>query len=103
MIFIGSITLGCEEQQRVEKRIPPENAEIATQYIISLCKAANPKSDEEPEDMIRAAHRSAVEIYGVYYRIHVGTGHPESRPAERIDQPQTAKTKSRDSPKSRAR
>lgn len=48
-----------------EKIIPIEKQKEATDWITKTVAAANPHSDEEPEDNILQAHRSAEDLFGV--------------------------------------
>ena len=71
------IIAGCAgpDYTRQEKRIPPENSEKAATFIKELCAVSNPHSDEEPEDMIRQAYLTAIELYGVSYTITYNHSH----------------------------
>ena len=45
--------------------IPQESGKEAASFIVNLCKVSNPRSDEEPEDMIEEARATALALYGV--------------------------------------
>jgi len=45
-------------------RIPEENVEKAAAYITEWCEAANPKSDEEGEDLLEQAEETSMKLYG---------------------------------------
>lgn len=69
LIFITFILTGCPDEvpnERVEYdiAIPEENKEKAAEYVVKICEASNPKSDEEPEDMIWQAQKTAEKMYG---------------------------------------
>lgn len=44
--------------------IPPENLTLARSWIIELTYAANPHSDEEPEDYIQQVETTAYKLFG---------------------------------------
>lgn len=44
--------------------IPEARRDAAAEFMIRLCEASNPHSDEEPEDMIAEAWRATVHLYG---------------------------------------
>ena len=44
--------------------IPDERRAEAAEWVVRCVEAANPKSDEEPEDNIRAAMAAARELFG---------------------------------------
>ena len=44
--------------------IPEENVEKAAAHITEWCEAANPKSDEEGEDLLEQAEETAMKLYG---------------------------------------
>jgi len=44
--------------------IPQENQEKAAKFIKETCEAANPKSDEEGEDLVQQVERTAAKLYG---------------------------------------
>ena len=68
LIVTGFFLIGCGaadyERIRTEIRIPESKKEQAKQFTIRLVKEANPKSDEEPEDNIREAYKTACYLYG---------------------------------------
>lgn len=57
----------CADYARIDyaERIPPERAEEAAAWIERVCASVNPMSDEEPEDWIKQAERTARAIFGV--------------------------------------
>ena len=44
--------------------IPPENLEKAATFIEKTCEAANPKSDEEGEDLVNRVELTAFQLFG---------------------------------------
>lgn len=62
------LAVGCspepEGRPDYHKVIPAERMDEAIAWVNSTVKAANPMSDEEPEDNIRQAQRTAEEMYG---------------------------------------
>jgi hypothetical protein len=55
------------ENQREYRITNPEQADKIAKYTADLCEKSNPKSDEEPEDMIKQAQKTALETYGVRF------------------------------------
>lgn len=65
ILFIAILSLvSCGPVRRETYVIKPENTEKAAEFIKDLCEKSNPKSDEEPEDMIRQAEYTALKLYG---------------------------------------
>lgn len=69
-LLVLSLT-GCERIGSTQityptyhKVISPKNREAAAKFINDICLASNPKSDEEPEDMIKQATITAETLYG---------------------------------------
>ena len=54
-----------DHQPAVRIMIPQESVKEAASFIVNLCKVSNPRSDEEPEDMIEEARATALALYGV--------------------------------------
>lgn len=82
LIIMCLFLVGCKPEYGHKRisysvEIPPKDVDKAAKYIIDLCRASNPMSDEEPEDMIRQARYSAIELYGV--RVKVEQTHNEYR------------------------
>jgi len=78
LVVLGSLFLiGCERspaQGYVDYGyvIPKENQEKAAKFIEATSAAANPKSDEEGEDLVKQVEKTALKIYGkmvigIYY------------------------------------
>lgn len=61
--------MGCTQyptqKANYQRVIPAEKKVEAAKYIMDLVAAANPHSDEEPEDNIIQAERTAVALFGV--------------------------------------
>lgn len=47
-----------------ETVIPPDRREAAAAWVTATVAAANPYSDEEPEDNIEAAQAAALQLFG---------------------------------------
>lgn len=62
--------MGCTQYPTYEvnyrKVIPAEKKAEAAKYILDLVAAANPYSDEEPEDNIIQAERTAGDLFGEF-------------------------------------
>lgn len=65
LLGLTLILCACGPQYTTRTEIPPEKAKEAAEFITKLCEVSNPKSDEEPEDMILQAQRTAEELFGV--------------------------------------
>jgi uncharacterized protein YxeA len=65
LLLIATLFIvSCGPIRRESYVLKPENAEKAAEFIKELCEKSNPKSDEEPEDMIRQAESTAFKLYG---------------------------------------
>ncbi len=68
LILLAFLLLaGCNPDEYVawENVIPENKKAEAAQWLIDTVEAANPKSDEEPEDSIRQAEKTMIKLYGV--------------------------------------
>ena len=59
------VPTGLSEEVRIYKIIPEAKKKVAAAWIIKVVTAANPHSDEEPEDNIKQAEKTAIELFGV--------------------------------------
>ena len=63
LAILSSLLLtSCGVQETTQSLRRPETAEereVVAEMILKLCEASNPMSDEEPEDMIRQAQKTA--------------------------------------------
>lgn len=66
-LLIVALCAGCGDSARraVAMRVPAEHRADAAALVVSICEASNPRSDEEPEDMIQEAWRVTLDLYGV--------------------------------------
>ena len=64
LLLVGCVPEKETEEPEIGVVIPPECTEAARNFMVDLCAAANPHSDEEPEDMIAAAWMATVALYG---------------------------------------
>lgn len=66
LLFLPLLLLSCERptSYKTEIEIAPEDKDKVAKFIAELCEKSNPKSDEEPEDMIKEAKETALELYG---------------------------------------
>ncbi len=62
--FMGCMKYPTHEVS-YKKAIPAEKKDAAAVWILDAVKAANPLSDEEPEDNIIQAERTALGLFGV--------------------------------------
>ena len=62
--------MGCTQyptyKVNYQKVIPAEKKDEAANWILDVVSAANPLSDEEPEDNIIQAERTALRLFGVF-------------------------------------
>lgn len=65
LLILPFILCSCGPLYETRKEIPEDKKEEAAKFIIDVCRESNPKSDEEPEDMIRQAQTTAEKIYGI--------------------------------------
>lgn len=80
IIIISAMLFSCTDQSKVadkieevgivetviyQKVIPDNRIDKAAQFITDTVKAANPMSDEEPEDNIREVIKTAKELFGI--------------------------------------
>lgn len=55
---------GFPPSRKTEYEIPEADKDKAAKFIADVCEKSNPKSDEEPEDMIKQAEATALRIFG---------------------------------------
>jgi hypothetical protein len=70
MLWFALLLSGCDgsspnEWPAYEYVIPAERRAEAAAWITATVAAANPKSDEEPEDNIAQAEKTALKLFGV--------------------------------------
>ena len=69
ILMLLILIVGCgeypKEQVDYDWGIPDSNKTKAEKFIIEICKVSNPQSDEEPEDMIYQAEKTAKVLYGI--------------------------------------
>lgn len=72
MLAVLALLLGCSGCGRDEttftpfygREICPEDQDRAAAYVRLVCQASSSERNEDPEDSIREATRSALEIFG---------------------------------------
>lgn len=67
LLLLPLFLVSCKPFVRRETRyeLPDEEAKAkCANLIVEICTASNPKSDEEPEDMIKQAEETAMKMYG---------------------------------------
>ena len=67
LIVMCSFLIGCQQDQgypTYEFAIDKENVDKAAEFIAKTCEAANPKSDEEGEDLVARVEETAMKLYG---------------------------------------
>lgn len=65
LFLCGIFLVGCDKGRvGYGVIIPKEDQEKAAKFIAEVCEKANPKSDEEGEDLVKQAEETALQIYG---------------------------------------
>ena len=66
LILTVLLLCSCERPPCITQKyeIAPEDKEKVAKFITDLCEKSNPKSDEEPEDMIKQAEATAFKLFG---------------------------------------
>ena len=65
LLILNSCSDYPMERVAYEYAIPDSNVLKAEHFMIEICRVSNPNSDEEPEDMIKQAERTVMQLYGV--------------------------------------
>jgi hypothetical protein len=64
VLGVALLTLGCTETWDVQVspfedcEVPPDKTERLLQFVVACAEAANPKSDEEGEDLVSQCERT---------------------------------------------
>ncbi len=68
-LLLSFVLTGCTPPSYQKREYPtPEARDKAAAWIQKTCEVSNPKSDEEPEDMIEQAEKTALNLFGVTVR-----------------------------------
>lgn len=66
LLLVLLVLCGCKEQPNawVVRHVPTtqEERKVVAEMVVKLCEVSNPKSDEEPEDMIAQAETTACRV-----------------------------------------
>ena len=90
LALAASLLVSCDsaEEQTLRRPETKEEREAVAAMVVKLCEAANPKSDEEPEDMIEQAQKTAYDIIcqSRRYRVTWESGGYHARNFELLDE-----------------
>jgi hypothetical protein len=68
-LAISTTTVACRPSPghwERERDVPPASRDAFARFVIDCSTAANPRSDEEGEDLVAQCERTGIRVYGVY-------------------------------------
>ena len=71
LVLVALLLIGCSGNSKpietvgYRKIIPPEDRDRVGKWVTATVAAANPHSDEEPEDNVYQVEKTALEVYGI--------------------------------------